>query len=271
MNPGGKVATIIAGMAAGADSIDDLQVVRSGGMRRIFGQVYARPRWAVPARVHPRSRQSAGLGCACPSGFVLAGRTDLLPGIEQVAFVDIDSLLRPVYGHAKQGASFRHTKIAGEAGAAARPVAAGGHDQHRDRGTGDRRDPAAGRTPARTGCRLDGSGRVRTARAAGATGAILVRGDSAYGTNAVTAACIKEGHFSVVLTKNAAVCRAIAAIDQDAWIPVHYPGAVLDPDTGALISDAQVAETSFTAFATTDTPLTARLVVRRVRRPNQAR
>ena len=69
----------------------------------------------------------------------------------------------------------------------------------------------------------------------------------------------------MVLAKNAAVCRAIAAIDEDAWIPVHYPGAVTDPDTGALISDAQVAETSFTAFATTDTPLTARLVVRRVR------
>ena len=28
--------------------------------------------------------------------------------------MDIDSLLRPVYGHAKQGASFGHTKIAGK-------------------------------------------------------------------------------------------------------------------------------------------------------------
>ncbi len=30
------------------------------------------------------------------------------------AFIDIDSLLRPVYGHAKQGACFGHTKIAGK-------------------------------------------------------------------------------------------------------------------------------------------------------------
>lgn len=30
------------------------------------------------------------------------------------AFIDIDSLLRPVYGHAKQGASYGHTKIAGK-------------------------------------------------------------------------------------------------------------------------------------------------------------
>ncbi len=44
----------------------------------------------------------------------LATRTDLLAGIETQAFIDIDSLLRPVYGHAKQGASFGHTKIAGK-------------------------------------------------------------------------------------------------------------------------------------------------------------
>jgi len=41
VNPPGKLSSIIAGMAAGADSIDDLQVVRSGGMQRLFEQVYA--------------------------------------------------------------------------------------------------------------------------------------------------------------------------------------------------------------------------------------
>ena len=46
---------------------------------------------------------------------------------------------------------------------------------------------------------------------------------------------------------------------------MHYPGAVLDPDTGELISDAEVAEIAFTAFASTEHPVTARLIVRRVR------
>jgi hypothetical protein len=74
---------------------------------------------------------------------------------------------------------------------------------------------------------------IRTARAAGATGQILVRGDSAYGNSAVVGACVKAGvRFSVVLTKNSAVTRAIGAIPEDAWTPVTYPGAVLDPDTG---------------------------------------
>jgi hypothetical protein len=46
---------------------------------------------------------------------------------------------------------------------------------------------------------------------------------------------------------------------------VRYPGAVIDPDTGELISDAEVAEVEFTAFASTRHAVTARLVVRRVR------
>ena len=59
--------------------------------------------------------------------------------------------------------------------------------------------------------------------------------------------------------------RAIATIPESAWAPVHYPGSVLDPDTGELISDAEVAEVEFTAFASTKHPVTARLIVRRVR------
>jgi hypothetical protein len=40
-NPGGKSAAIVAGMAAGADGIDDLDVLRHGGMARLFASVYA--------------------------------------------------------------------------------------------------------------------------------------------------------------------------------------------------------------------------------------
>lgn len=54
-------------------------------------------------------------------------------------------------------------------------------------------------------------------------------------------------------------------IDDSAWTPVKYPGAVRDPDTGDWISDAEVAETGYTAFASTKDRFTARLVVRRVK------
>ena len=40
-NPGGKVAAIVAGMTAGADCIDDLDLLRHGGMKALFDGVYA--------------------------------------------------------------------------------------------------------------------------------------------------------------------------------------------------------------------------------------
>lgn len=44
----------------------------------------------------------------------LARSVPLLPGADQLAFVDIDSMQRRVYGHAKQGAALGHTKISGK-------------------------------------------------------------------------------------------------------------------------------------------------------------
>ncbi|MGH4000515.1 MAG: IS1380 family transposase, partial [Pseudonocardiaceae bacterium] len=169
--------------------------------------------------------------------------------------------------HAKQGASFGHTKIAGK--------------QVLRRGLSPLATTIStpNTAPVIAGIRLragkTGSGKgaasmireaINTARGAGATGEILVRGDSAYGNSAVVGACMKaKVRFSVVLPKNRAVLRAIGTIDEAAWTPVHYPGCVVDPETGELISDAEVAETTFTAFASTQHPVTSRLVVRRVR------
>lgn len=271
VNPAGKITSIIAGMAAGADSIDDLQVVRSGGMKRVFDQVYAPSTLGQFLRefTHGHCQQLASVARAHLVN--LAERTDLLPGIDQQAFVDIDSLLRPVFGHAKQGASFGHAKVAGRvllrrglsplattiSTPAAAPVLAGVRLRAGKAGSG--KGAASMVTEA-----------IKTARAAGASGEILVRGDSAFGSSAVVGACLKaKARFSVVLPKNSAVLRAVGSIDEHAWRPVHYPGAVDDPETGELISDAEVAEVAFTAFASTKHPVTARLVVRRVRDQNK--
>ena len=56
----------------------------------------------------------------------------------------------------------------------------------------------------------------------------------------------------------------------DSWTPIQYPHAAADPDTGELISDAEVAETDFTAFVSRrkHERITCRLVVRRVKRLN---
>ena len=269
-NPAPKLATVIAGMCAGADSIDDLDIVRSGGMKTLFGGVYAPSTIGTLLREftfgHARQLDAVlgeHLGALCE-------RVDLLTGAGQRVFIDIDSLLRPVYGHAKQGASYGHTKIAGKqvlrkglsplattiSTAESAPVIAGMRLR-------------AGRAGSGKGAGRMITAAISTARGAGAHGPILVRGDSAYGTRAVVGACVRHhAQFSLVMTRNAAVCRAIATISEDAWTPVAYPGAVRDPDTGAWISDAEVAEVSYTAFASTPEAITARLVVRRVKDAN---
>jgi hypothetical protein len=106
---------------------------------------------------------------------------------------------------------------------------------------------------------------LNTAKAAGATGMILVRADSAYYAGAIITAARRAGAlFSITVVANTAIQAAIAGIPDTAWTAVRYPGAVTDPDTGELISDAEVAETTYTAFAGTRHEVTARLVVRRV-------
>lgn len=69
----------------------------------------------------------------------------------------------------------------------------------------------------------------------------------------------------VLADQNAAIRQAIEAIAEDQWTPVRYPDAIQDPDTGAWISDAEVAEVQYTAFASTKDRITARLIVRRVK------
>jgi hypothetical protein len=266
-NPVGKLLGVIAGMCAGADSIDDLDVLRAGGMPILFDKVYAPSTLGTLLREfsfgHARQLESV----LREHLVALAGRTELLAGIQAQAFVDIDSLLRPVYGHAKQGASYGHTKIAGKqvlrkglsplattiSTPTSAPVIAGMRLRAGKAGSGK----GAGRMVAQA---------IATARALEASGTILVRGDSAFGNRAVVRACLRgKAQFSLVMTKNRAIQRAIDSIPGTAWTPVRYPNAVQDPDTGAWISDAEVAEVPYTAFAASSDRITARLVVRRVK------
>src|SRR3954451_6449276 len=266
-NPAPKLLSVVAGMCAGADSIDDLDMLRAGGMPIVFDGVYAPSTLGTLLREfrfgHARQLESV----LRERLVALTARAEVLTGIDEQAFIDIDSLLRPVYGHAKQGASYGHTKIAGKQvlRKGLSPLATTISTQHS--------------TPVLAGMRLragktgsgKGAGRmvaqaIATARAAGATGKILVRGDCAYGNRAVVRACRRgNAEFSLVMTNNPAIARAIASIPDTAWTPVRYPGAVRDPETGAWISDAEVAEVPYTAFAATKDRISARLVVRRVK------
>src|SRR4051794_14903984 len=58
-NAGLKVASLVGGMVAGADSIDDMALLRRGGMGRIFARAYAASTLGSFLRVMFR-RQQAG-------------------------------------------------------------------------------------------------------------------------------------------------------------------------------------------------------------------
>jgi hypothetical protein len=69
---------------------------------------------------------------------------------------------------------------------------------------------------------------------------------------------------------NAGIRAAIAAIPDDAWTAIRYPRAIWDDQLDAWISDAEVAEAEYTAFASKKgQAVTARLIVRRVRDLNK--
>ena len=81
----------------------------------VFDEVYAPSTLGILLREFTFGHANQLAAVAREHLAALAARTALLPGIEQRAFLDIDSLLRPVYGHHKQGATFGHAKVAGRA------------------------------------------------------------------------------------------------------------------------------------------------------------
>jgi hypothetical protein len=267
VNPAGKLTSIVAAMACGADSIDDAGVLRAGGTPRVFDEVYAPSTLGIFLREFSFGHANQLAAVARAHLVALAARTPLLPGIEQRAFLDIDSLLRPVYGAAKQGASFGHAKIASRA-----LLRLGLSPQITTVSTATA-PPVIAEAQLRSGRAASGRAAARqvkqaigTARGCGAAGTIMVRGDSAFGTKKVISTCVAEDvEFSLSVSRNKRITAAIEAIDEHAYTPVHYPGAVEDPDTGELISDAQVAETPYPLRLGRGRILTVRLVVRRVK------
>jgi len=63
--------------------------------------------------------------------------------------------------------------------------------------------------------------------------------------------------------------QRFASIPDDAWTAIKYPNAIYDEQAGEWISDAEIAEVPYTAFASNRAHRTdGELIVRRVRRLN---
>jgi hypothetical protein len=267
-----KVPALVAGMVAGADSIDDMDLLRHGGMGRVFAGIRAPSTLGTFLRAftfgHVRQLDSVAAAFLT----ALAAATPLLSGADQVTYLDLDDTMRQTHGYAKQGAGYGYTNVKGLNAllvTICTPTAA----------------PVIAAARLRKGAvkSARGAGKLlgealSTARAAGAggperSGLLLARGDSAFYCHDVIAAARRGGaRFSITARMDAAVRKAIASTGEDAWTPIRYPQAVWDDEEQCWISDAEVAEVAFTAFTSRRKAdhVTARLIVRRVKRLHSA-
>ena len=263
-----KVSALVAGMVAGADSIEDMDLLRHGGMGRLFTGIFAPSTLGSFLRsfVFGHVRQLDAVAARLVVN--LAGQTPVLPDVGQIAYLDVDDTIRATYGYAKQGVGYGYSGVKGlNALIAALSTPSGA--------------PVIVATRLRKGSANSARGAARlvadalkTSRACGASGEeglLVVRADSAfYGRDVVAAITRAKARFSITARQDAAVKRAIAGISEDAWTTIRYPHAVFDEQLGQWVSDAEVAEVPFTAFASRGKKyaVAARLIVRRVRDQN---
>ena len=264
-NAAAKIQALIGGMVTGADSISDMDLLRHGGMNRVFDGVRAPSTLGTFLRLftfgHVRQLDAVAARLLAR----LAAATPLLPGAQQWMFLDIDDTVRQTYGYAKQGAGRGYTGVNGLNALLAilsTPASA----------------PVIAATRLRKGSTNSARGAAKlladvlaTARRAGAAAVVLVRADSAYYGFDIINACRRAGaRFSITARLTKTVVAAITSIDEQAWTPIRYPNAIFDEDEQRWVSDAEVAEVAFTAFTGRRKAehVTARLIVRRVRRLN---
>jgi Transposase DDE domain group 1 len=268
-NAAAKVASIVAGMLTGADSILDMDALREGAVGKVLPGVKAPSTVGTFLRAftfgHVRQ-----LG-AVAAGFLvaLARLAPLLTGHDDhrdaVTWLDADDSMRETYGYAKQGVGYGYNKVKGlnallgiVSTAVSAPIIVG----HRLR---------QGTVSSARGAAKFLADAIAAARRVGAGKVIRCRLDSAFYNHSVVAAIRKAGaQFSITARMDTAVQKAVAGISEDAWVSIKYPKAIYDQDEQRWISDAQVAETTYTAFTSRARRhrVTARLIVRRVKRLN---
>lgn len=250
-NSGVKAMSVIGSMLAGGDSIDDVALLRTGALPALFDRSRAPStigswlrdfKWHNVRQLDAVSRELLARQWAAG-----AGPADLAGPLT----VDLDSTVVGVFGRGKQGADFGYTKVRGYHPQLATLAETGQVVFCRLRG---------GAAGAARGAKSFLTETISRIRAAGATGELTVRADSAFYSKTVLGTAAKFGvRFSVTVRQDKKIRAAIEAIDESAWVPIPY--WLSTPE----VSGADVAETSYTAFAGTKQAMNVRLIVRRVR------
>ena len=244
-----KAMTVISALVAGAECIDDVDVLRAGASEAVCGHALRAPStigtW-LRAFTWGHARQ---LEAAAGQALAQAWTAGAGPGSTEKVTLDLDSTHCGTYGLGKQGGwkVDRH----GERGYHPMVAVVDGYDQVA--ATRLREGPA---NDAR-GVRSFAAEAIGRVRAAGANGPMAVRADAGFFSRALLGACRRaDVRFSVTVRMNPYLREHIDDLPESAWTAI--PAEQWQPNDGA----AQVAETTIPAFKG-DTEH-VRLVVRRV-------
>jgi hypothetical protein len=236
--PGRKVLTLVHAMISGASHIGHADRLRAGATARVLGHRVMAPSTLgnfLRAFSFGHVRQ---LDAVISESLRRAWALGTGPGAARLV-IDIDSTICEVYGKAKSGAAYGYTKVLGY-----HPIVGV------RAGTGEVLHARMRKGSANTarGTKRFVEELVARARRAGATGEMVMRFDSGFWSNATIAVLgrLDVGYTMAVRCGNSAIARAIATIDDSAWVPIAYT-----PD-----GIAQVAEVAYNGH---------RLVVRRTR------
>ncbi|MGH2713374.1 MAG: IS1380 family transposase [Thermoleophilaceae bacterium] len=236
--PGRKVMTLVNAILAGADSIDDCDLLRSGSTGKVLGHRVMAPSTLgtfLRAFTFGHVRQ---LDRVLGEALARAWRAGAGPGSARLV-IDVDSFVGEVHGRLKQGAAYGYTKLLGYHPLLATCAETGEVLHVRNR---------KGSANTQRGAIRFAQELLARVRRAGADGEILLRADSGFWNAKLFAWLDGEGiAYSIGVKLQKPVREAIEAVAQDAWTPLaDYP------DTG----EAQIAETTLGC---------QRLIVRRVR------
>ena len=236
--PGRKVMSLVSGMLAGGDCIDDMDVLRAGSTGLVLGhRVMAPSTLGTFLRAftfgHVRQLDRVLDQTLCRAWAAGAG-----PG-DQRLVIDIDSFIGEVCGYKKQGTGYGYTKKLGYHPLLATRAGSSEVLHIRNR---------KGSANTQRGQQRFLDELLARVRRAGATGTILVRGDSGFENQKVFKRLDDQGvEFSIGVKQHKHIRQAIDQIPEDQWQPLeNYP------DTG----EAQIAESTANGW---------RLIVRRVR------
>ena len=261
-NAGLKVASLVAGMVGGADSIDDMGLLRHGGMSRLFDRAYAPSTLGSFLRAFTFGHVRQLDAVASRLLTHLAQQTPVLTcSPEELVLVDVDDTIIEVHGYAKQGSGYGYSGVRGlnallatVTTASTAPVV-----------VAQRLRKGACGSPR--GANRLVSDALQTVTSLNPGSRVLLRADSAFYGHPTVAAAVKAGaDVSVTVRLDPRVKAAIATVPADAWESIQYTDAVYDEEARRWVSRAEVAEVDFTAFTSkrkTD-QIPGRLVVRRI-------